>query len=183
MKALMVVDVQNDFCPGGALPAPDGDKVVPVINILIDTFPLVVASKDWHSETTGHFKKWPRHCVQGTKGAELHPDLKKGGIDRIFLKGTTDKDEGYSAFEATNADLEGFLKERGADTLYITGIATEYCVKESALDAVKRGFITYVVKDAVEGVKLKEGDVERAFGEMEKAGVKIIRSAEILKHV
>ena len=181
MKALLVVDVQNDFCPGGALPAPEGDKVVPVINRLMDTFSLIVASKDWHSETTEHFKKWPKHCVQGTKGAELHPDLKKYGIDQIFLKGTRDKDEGYSAFEATNIDLEGFLKERGADTLYITGIATEYCVKESALDAVKRGFITYVVKDAVEGVQLKEGDVDRAFGEMEKAGVKIISSAEILR--
>jgi len=181
MKALLLVDVQNDFCPSGALPAPEGDKVVPVINRLMAKFPLVVASKDWHSETTEHFKKWPKHCIQGTKGAELHPDLEKDRIDQILLKGTGDKDEGYSAFEATNIDLQSFLKERGADTLYITGIATEYCVKESALDAVKRGFITYVVKDAVEGVKLKEGDVDRAIEEMEKAGVKIISSAEIIK--
>ncbi|HXW69457.1 MAG TPA: nicotinamidase [Dissulfurispiraceae bacterium] len=181
MKALLVVDVQNDFCPSGALPAPEGDKVVPVINRLMAKFQLVVASKDWHSETTEHFRKWPRHCVQGTKGAELHPDLEKYRIDRIFLKGTEDKDEGYSAFDATNVDLERFLKDRGTDTLYITGIATEYCVKESALDAVKRGFTTYVVKDAVEGVNLKEGDVARALGEMEKAGVKVISSAEILR--
>lgn len=179
MKALLLVDVQNDFCPGGALPAPEGDKVVPVINRLMDSFLLIVASKDWHSETTVHFEKWPKHCIQGTKGAELHPGLKQDRIGQIVLKGTRDKDEGYSAFEATNIDLEGFLKDRGVDALYITGIATEYCVRESALDAVKRGFTTYVIKDAVEGVRLKEGDVERAFEEMEKAGVRLISSSEV----
>lgn len=179
MKALLLVDVQNDFCPGGALPAPEGDKVVPVINSLMDAFPLIVASKDWHPENTVHFDKWPRHCIQGTKGSELHPGLKQDRIGQIVLKGTRDKDEGYSAFEATNIDLEGFLKDRGVDALYITGIATEYCVRESALDAVKRGFSVYVIKDAVEGVRLKEGDVERAFEEMEKAGVRLISSSEV----
>jgi len=180
MKALLIVDVQNDFCPGGALPAPEGDKVVPVINRLMDIFPLIVASKDWHPENTIHFDKWPKHCIQGTKGAELHPGLRQDRIDQIVLKGTMNVDEGYSVFEGIDIDLEKFLRDRGVDALYVVGLVTEYCVKESAIDAQKRGFTTYVIKDAVEGVKLKEGDVDMAFGEMEKAGVKVISSAEIL---
>ncbi len=180
MKALLIVDVQNDFCPGGALPAPEGDKVVPAINKLMDIFTLIVASKDWHPENTIHFDTWPKHCIQGTKGAELHPDLRKDRIDQIVLKGTMNVDEGYSVFEGIDIDLEKFLRDRGVDALYVVGLVTEYCVKESAIDAQKRGFITHVVKDAVEGVKLKEGDVDNAFGEMGKAGVKVISSAEIL---
>lgn len=179
MKALLVVDVQNDFCPGGALPAPDGDKVVPVINRLMDIFPLIIASKDWHPENTVHFDKWPRHCIQGTKGAELHPDLKQDRIDQILLKGTMNFDEGYSVFEGIDIDLEKFLRDRGVDALYVVGLVTEYCIKESAIDAQKRGFSTYVIKDAVEGVRLKEGDVDRAFEEMENAGVKLISSSEV----
>ena len=179
MKALLVVDVQNDFCPGGALPAPGGDKVVPVINSLIDKFPLIIASKDWHPEITLHFDKWPKHCVQGTKGAELHPDLRQDRLDQIVLKGAMNMDEGYSVFEGIDIDLEKFLRDRGVNTLYVTGLVTEYCVKETALDAQKRGFSTYVIKDAVEGVRLKKGDVERAFEEMEKAGVRLISSSEV----
>jgi nicotinamidase/pyrazinamidase len=179
MKALLIVDLQNDFCPGGALPAPEGDKIVPVINRLMNKFDLIVASKDWHPEKTFHFDKWPKHCIQGTKGAELHPGLNQSRINQLVLKGTGDKDEGYSAFEATNIDLDKFLKDKSVYTVYITGIATEYCVKETALDAQKRGFITLVIKDAVEGVRLKEGDVKNAFEEMSKAGVKIVSSAEV----
>ena len=179
MKALLVVDVQNDFCPGGALPAPEGDKVVPVINRLMDNFPLIIASKDWHPEITVHFDKWPKHCVQGTKGAELHPDLRQDRIDQIILKGAMNMDEGYSVFEGIDIDLEKFLRDRDVEALYVVGLVTEYCVKETAIDAQKRGFSTYVIKDAVEGVRLKEGDVERAFEEMEKAGVRIITSAEV----
>jgi len=179
MKALLVVDVQNDFCPGGALPAPEGDKIVPVINSLLDKFPLIIASKDWHPEITVHFDKWPKHCIQGTKGADLHPDLRQDRIDQIILKGTENMDEGYSVFEGIDIDLEGFLRDRGVEALYVVGLVTEYCVKETAIDAQKRGFITYVIKDAVEGVRLKEGDVERAFEEMEKAGVRIITSTEV----
>lgn len=174
MKALLIVDVQNDFCPGGALPAPHGDRVVPVINRLMDKFPLIIASKDWHPENTVHFEKWPKHCIQGTKGAEFHPDLKKEKIDRIVLKGALNQEDGYSVFEGIDIDLEKFLKEKGVDSLYITGLVIEYCVKETAIDAVKRGFNTFVIKEAVEGVELKEGDVEKAFEEMRKAGVKII---------
>ncbi|NWF97712.1 MAG: nicotinamidase [Nitrospirae bacterium] len=179
MKALLIVDVQNDFCPGGALPAPHGDRVVPVINTLMDKFPLIVASKDWHPEKTVHFEKWPRHCVQGTKGAELHPDLKKEKISQIVLKGTLDQEEGYSVFEGIDIDLEKFLKDNGVNELYITGLVTEYCVKETAIDAAKRGFTTFVIKEAVEGVELNAGDVEKAFKEMEKAGVRVISSSDI----
>ncbi len=179
MKALLIVDLQNDFCPGGALPAPEGDMVVPVINSLMHAFPLVVASKDWHPDKTAHFSSWPKHCIQGSWGAELHPGLRQDVIHQVALKGTGDKDEGYSAFEATNISLERYLKDLSVDRLYITGIAIEYCVKESALDSVKKGFRTYVVRDAVAGVELHEGDVEKAFREMEHAGVKIVTSVEI----
>jgi nicotinamidase/pyrazinamidase len=179
MKALLIVDVQNDFCPGGALPAPEGDKVVPVINGLIDNFRLIIASKDWHPEITVHFDRWPKHCVAGTKGAELHPDLRQDRIDQIILKGSLNMDEGYSVFEGIDIDLEKYLRDRGVDTLYVVGLVTEYCVKETAIDAHKRGFSTYVIKDAVKGVRLKEGDVERAFEEMEEAGVRLITSSEV----
>jgi nicotinamidase/pyrazinamidase len=179
MKALLIVDVQNDFCPGGALPAPEGDKVVPVINSLMDKFSLIVASKDWHPEKTVHFDIWPKHCVQGTKGAELHPDLKQERIDQIILKGAMDIDEGYSVFEGIDIDLERFLRDRGVDTLYVVGLVTEYCVKETALDAIKRGFTTYVVREAVKGVEIEEGDVEHAFDEMKSAGVRVVSASEV----
>jgi len=179
MKALLVVDVQNDFCPGGALPAPEGDKVVPVINRLMHKFPLIVASKDWHPETTVHFDKWPKHCVLGTGGAELHPDLQQARIDQIVLKGAMNMDEGYSVFEGIDIDLEKFLRSRGVEALYVVGLVTEYCVKETAIDAQKRGFSTYVIKDAVKSVELKQGDGERAFEDMEMAGVRVISSADV----
>ena len=104
-RALLIVDVQNDFCPGGALPAPTGDKVVPVINKIIDKFSNIVASRDWHPKVTVHFNKWPEHCVQNTKGADFPKELNKEKFDQIFEKGTRNIDDGYSAFEATNVDL------------------------------------------------------------------------------
>jgi len=179
MKALLIVDVQNDFCPGGALAVNDGDKVVPVINELIDKFPLVIASKDWHPDNTIHFEKWPKHCVHNTEGADFNPDLKQEKIDKILLKGTSNKDDGYSAFEATNENLISFLQEKGVSELYVTGLATDYCVKSSAIDAAKNGFQTYVVEDAVKGVELNEGDVERAYEEMKEAGVAVVNSSEV----
>lgn len=180
MKALLIVDVQNDFCPGGALAVPAGDKVVPVLNRLMSLFPLVVASKDWHPKESVHFKKWPPHCVQGTKGAEFHPDLNAAGIHRTFLKGTKDQDDGYSAFEATSEDLADFLRKKGVTELYVGGLATDYCVKASALDADRNGFETFVVEDAVAAVEVKPGDGERALKAMAHAGVTLIRSDEIL---
>jgi nicotinamidase/pyrazinamidase len=135
--------------------------------------------KDWHPEVTVHFDKWPKHCIQGTKGAELHPDLKQDRIDQIVLKGTMNMDEGYSVFEGIDIDLEKFLRDRGVEAVYVVGLVTEYCVKETAVDAQKRGFNAHVIKEAVKSVELKEGDGERAFEEMEKAGVKVITSAEV----
>ncbi|NPA37187.1 MAG: nicotinamidase [Chlorobi bacterium] len=174
MKALMIIDVQNDFCPGGALPVPDGDKVVPVINNLMDKFDYVIATRDWHPEKTVHFDKWPEHCIRMTQGAEFHPGLNTAGINKIISKGTGNKDDGYSAFETEELDLSGFLKEKGINELYITGLATEYCVKASALDAVKNGFKTYVISDAIRGIDINEGDIAKAVDKMKSAGINFI---------
>jgi len=151
LKCLIIVDVQNDFCPGGALAVPDGDKIVPVINEIIKYFDFVVASQDFHPPKGEHFKKWPLHCIAGTKGAELHPDLKKEKIDIFLLKGTDGSDTGYSAFEATNVDLNTMLKEKNIKSVYVVGLASEYCVKATAMDALKKGFEVYVIKDATKG--------------------------------
>jgi nicotinamidase/pyrazinamidase len=179
MNALLIIDVQNDFCPGGALAAPKGDKVVPVINKLIDKFNLVLATKDWHPNDTVHFNKWPKHCVQGTKGAEFYPDLHHHSIHKVFVKGTRNVDDGYSAFEATNENLVDYLKKNGVDTVYVTGLAIEYCVKSTVLDALKNHFKVFVIKDAVEGIYQHKGDVENAFEEMKNAGAELITSTEL----
>ena len=179
MKALLIVDVQNDFCPGGTLAVPEGDQVVPVINRLMDAFPLIVASKDWHPKDSVHFDKWPHHCVQETKGAEFHPGLDARKIHQVFFKGTRNRDDGYSAFEATNLDLLGFLRQKGVEELVVTGLATDYCVKASALDSVTKGFKTYVVMDAVKAVDVNPGDGEKALQEMRASGVKVVSSEAI----
>lgn len=181
MKALLIVDVQNDFCPGGALAVKDGDQVVPVINKLMPQFPLVIASMDWHPADSAHFEKWPPHCVRQTDGADLHPDLHISMIEKIFLKGTQGKDDGYSAFEATNMNLEEFLKNRGITDLYVTGLATDYCVKASVLDAVKMGFNTYVFTDAIRAVDVNPGDGDKALEEMSQAGATLIESSSYSK--
>jgi nicotinamidase/pyrazinamidase len=180
MKALLIVDVQNDFCPGGALGIEEGDKIIPVINQIINLFDIVVASKDWHPDNTVHFNKWPVHCVKNTKGAEFHPDLKTRNIDQIFYKGTGNVDDGYSAFEATNISLEEYLKAKGVDTFYIAGLATDYCVKETAIEALKKGFHIYVITDAIEAVNVKPGDSNKALEEMKKAGCNLVTSKFIL---
>jgi nicotinamidase/pyrazinamidase len=179
MKALLIVDVQNDYCPGGAVAVPEGDKVVPIINRLMDLFPLVIATKDWHLKNSVHFEKWPSHCVQNTPGADFHPGLKTAPLKKIFLKGTKNKDDGYSAFEATNENLEKFLRKEWVTDLYIVGLATDYCVKASALDADKRGFETFVVEDAVAAVNKKEGDGAKALKAMSHAGITLIDSSEV----
>lgn len=181
MKALLIVDVQNDFCPGGTLAVPEGDKVVPVINNIMDFFSLVIASKDWHPKGSVHFKKWPPHCVQDTPGGDFHPKLNTSRLKKIFLKGTKNKDDGYSAFEATNADLAAFLKKEKVDELYVVGLATDYCVKASALDADKNGFETFVVENAVAAVNVKPGDGEKALKAMAHAGITLINSSDITK--
>lgn len=179
MKALLLVDIQNDFCPGGALPAPQGDRIIPVVNKLLDKFPYVYASQDWHPPDTVHFQKWPTHCIKDTWGAKLHTELKRDKIDKILLKGTGNKDDGYSAFEATNINFEEHLKQNKIDELYIAGLTTEYCVLNSAIDAMQKGFKTYVIQDAIEGVRQKETDVEKAIESMKQAGVRLIRSEEL----
>jgi nicotinamidase/pyrazinamidase len=179
MKALLVVDVQNDFCPDGSLAVPNGDKVVPIINSLMGEFDFVVASKDWHPIDSIHFKKWPPHCIQNSKGAEFHPQLMTNKISEVFLKGTKNKDDGYSAFEATSDDLEHVLKEKGVTDLYVCGLATDYCVRASALDAAKKGFRTYVITDAVEAVNINPADGAHALEEMGKRGIMFVSSRDI----
>ncbi len=179
MRALLVVDVQNDFCPGGSLAVPEGDKVVPAINQLMEKFNVVVASKDWHPHQTVHFQKWPVHCVHNTRGSEFHPELNSVKIQRVFLKGTGNKDDGYSAFEATNVNFIEYLKQRHVGELFVTGLATDYCVRASALDAAKAGFKTYVVTDAIAGVNVKPGDDKKALDEMKQAGVVLVSSNNV----
>lgn len=171
MKALLIVDLQNDFCSGGALAVPGGDKIVPVINRLMDDYQLVIASQDWHPRSTAHFAKWSPHCVAGTSGAELHPELRRDRIAQFFKKGTGERDDGYSAFEATNANLAEFLTDRGVDELDIVGLATDFCVRASALDAQRKGFRVRVLTNAVAAV----GDPEPALREMHDAGIELIK--------
>lgn len=179
MKALFIVDMQNDFCPNGSLPAPKGDTIVPVINKLMPKFDVVLASKDWHPKNTIHFKKWPEHCIQGTDGASFHPELNRSKINKVFLKGTANRDDGYSAFEATNEKLLDYLNKNKIDTIYITGLTIEYCVKQTVLDALKYGIKTFVIKDAVEGIYQHENELTEAFSDMEKAGATLITSYKI----
>lgn len=178
-KALLIVDVQNDFCPGGSLAIKEGNDIVPIINNLMKKVDLVLATQDWHPEQTTHFESWPVHCVAETKGAELHPELDKEKIDQILLKGTTQNNHGYSSFDATNISLPEYLKEHNVKSLYIVGLATDYCVKASALDACKLGFHTYVVTDAIAAVNLKESDGKKALDEMYKAGCILVESKNI----
>jgi len=179
MRGLLIVDVQNDFCPRGSLAVSEGDKVVPVINRLMKLFPVVVASKDWHPRKTVHFQKWPPHCVHNSRGAEFHPDIHDVGIQQVFLKGTGDRDDGYSAYEATNLNLEQYLKDHKVNELFVVGLATDYCVKASALDSVKRGFKTFVVTDAVAAVNLNPQDGENALRGMKDEGVVLIESKDV----
>lgn len=178
-RALLIVDVQNDFCPGGALGVKDGDKVVPVINSIIDKFDVVISSQDWHPESSVHFEKWPVHCVRNTFGADFHPDLQKDKINLKLHKGTANKDDGYSAFEATNASLTDFLHENKIESLYVCGLTTDYCVKASVLDALNEGFHTYVITDAIKPVNANPGDDKKALQEMYKAGCALVESDEI----
>ena len=183
MKVLLIVDVQNDFCPGGALAVKDGDEIVPVINEMMDKFDLVIASKDWHPPETVHFEKWPRHCVRHTPGAEFHPDLDAGKISQVFIKGTENRNDGYSAFEATNLNLDQYLKEAGTTLLGVCGLATDYCVKSTALDALRAGFATLVFADACRAVNISPTDGKLALEELRQAGCRLVDSGENLEHL
>ena len=203
MKALLIIDVQNDFCPGGALEVPNGDEVVPVINQLSERFNTVLQTQDWHPEGHSSFASshegkepfetinmaygkqtlWPDHCVQGSRGAEFHPDLSTTQTQLVVRKGFRRDIDSYSAFyendDETHTGLAGYLRERDIDTLYAVGLATDFCVKWSVLDGLKEDFNVFVVEDAVRGIDI-EGSVEKAWKEMRDAGARRITSSELL---
>jgi nicotinamidase/pyrazinamidase len=202
-SALILVDLQNDFVPGGALAVPDGDRVVPIANQLQKMFDLIVATQDWHPANHGSFAAndpgrkpgdvidlnglpqilWPIHCVQNTRGAQFHRGLDVGRITKVVQKGTDPGIDSYSGFfdnghrKATG--MGDWLAERGVSDLYVLGLATDYCVKFTALDARQLGFSVTLIEDASRGVNLKPGDVDAAMEAMKGAGVRIIRSAEL----
>jgi nicotinamidase/pyrazinamidase len=205
MNALILVDIQNDFIPGGALAVPEGDQVVPVVNRLQHRFPLVVATQDWHPATHGSFAAnhpdrrpgemielnglpqilWPTHCVQGTPGADFVPALDRAGWDRVFVKGTDPQIDSYSGFfdngHRQSTGLGEYLRERRVTDVYVAGLATDYCVKFTVLDALELGFKTHLVEDACRGVNLQPGDVVQAVEAMQAAGAEIVASAAILE--
>lgn len=179
--ALLVVDVQNDFCPGGALPVAEGDRVVPVLNRYIERFQRanlpILATRDWHPEKTSHFNTsggvWPPHCIRGAKGAEFHPDLVLSENVVIISKGMGPEEEAYSGFEGTDTHhvkLAELLRQRGVERIFVGGLATDYCVKHTVVDGLKEGFKVVLLEDAVRGVDLQPGDSERAIAEMIRAG-------------
>ena len=176
-EALLIIDFQNDFTPGGALAVADGDAIADRLNELAadPRFELVVATRDWHPADHGSFKEqggiWPVHCVQDTPGAELHPSLDGTKVHVVVDKGQDPATEGYSGFEAT--DLESLLRERGIDRVTIGGLATDYCVKNTALDALRLGFGVTVDRAAVRGVEVEPGDSERALDELRAAGADV----------
>lgn len=203
MEALLIIDVQNDFCPGGALEVPSGDEVVPLINHLSEKFDTVIQTQDWHppghsSFASSHNGKepfeiikmpygeqtlWPDHCIQGSKGASFHPDLETDKTQLIVRKGFRRDIDSYSAFyendDETSTGLAGYLREREIDTLYAVGLATDFCVKWSVVDGLKENFNIHVIEDAVRGIDI-EGSVEQAWDDMQKAGAEKITSSELL---
>ncbi|WP_416444232.1 bifunctional nicotinamidase/pyrazinamidase [Leeuwenhoekiella sp. A16] len=202
MKALIIIDVQNDFIPGGALAVPNGDEIIELINQLQEKFNLVVATQDWHPENHASFAVnqpdgkefdiielngedqvlWPVHCVQNSTGAELHPDLKTDRIENIIQKGTNPKIDSYSGFY-DNAHLKStglyeYLKEKGADQLYFCGLAGDFCVFYSVIDALEEGFTAYLIEDATRS--LDGSEFVKAKNIIEEKGGKIVESSDLL---
>lgn len=195
MNALILVDIQNDFLPCGALAVPEGDAVIPVCNAIRDRFDLVVATQDWHPRDHGSFAAnhpghavgqtielnglqqilWPVHCVRNTPGAQFAKDLRLLPTDRIFQKGTDPAIDSYSGFfdngHRKSTGLDAFLKSKSVTDVFAAGLATDYCVKFTALDARSLGYAVHLVVDACRGVNLQPGDVDAAIEEMRKAGV------------
>ena len=187
--AFVIVDVQNDFCPGGALAVPHGDEVVPVLNRCIQAFSAVsapiVATRDWHPPVTRHFKAhggiWPPHCVRGTRGAEFHPRLALPPEATVVSKGVDPDEDAYSGFQALTPEgtpLSAWLRERGVRRLFVGGLATDYCVKATVLDAIKEGFAVVILEDAIRAVDLAPGDGARALDAMKAAGTTVTTAAE-----
>jgi nicotinamidase/pyrazinamidase len=205
MKTLVIIDVQNDFIPGGALAVPEGDQIVDLINKLQEEFDLVIATQDWHprdhsSFAENHpgkneFKKielngqeqvlWPVHCVQNSGGASFHPDLNTAKIETIFRKGTSKEIDSYSGFydnaHLKSTGLAGYLKEKGADELYFCGLAAEYCVYFSVMDALKECFSATLIEDATR--PLDTESFQQAKENILKAGGKIIKSKELISGI
>ncbi len=179
--ALIVVDPQNDFLPGGSLAVADGNRIFEPINRVAPLFPYVVATRDWHPPDHAYFQAqggpWPHHCLQGTPGAEFSPLLAREHIDDIVSKGTDRDTDGYSGFAGT--DLAERLRARGIRRVFVCGLATDYCVKATAIEAVQHGFETYVVEDAIAAVNVQPGDDLRAIEAMRQAGVRFVRSHEL----
>jgi len=204
MKALLIIDIQNDFCPGGALAVKEGDQIVPVVNQLQPHFDLVVAAQDWHPANHESFAAhhegkepgeiiklngleqllWPIHCVQGSYGAEFVAELDKDRIDSVFQKGLDASVDSYSGFydngQRNSTGLGDYLKEKGVTEVYVVGLATDYCVKYTALDAQELGFKTTVIEDGCRGVEINAGDVARTLEEMRRIGINVIKSEEFL---
>lgn len=181
--ALLLVDVQNDFCPGGALPVPGGDEVVPVLNEAIrrarESDAAIFASRDWHPPESAHFVtgggRWPPHCVQGTSGAHFHPDLHLPDETVVITAGDNPYDDGYSAFEGHDVKGRSFeqaLARTGTRKLIVGGLATDYCVRASVLDARARDFDVVLLLDGIRGIDADKGDVARALDSMVRAGAR-----------
>jgi nicotinamidase/pyrazinamidase len=203
MNALILVDLQNDFMPGGALAVPHGNEVVPLADELQQRFDLVVATKDWHPPDHGSFaanhpgKKpgdriildgieqilWPVHCVQDTPGADFAPSFDTSRIAHVFHKGTERNIDSYSTFfdnaHRRHTGLAHYLKERSIKEIYLMGLALDYCVKYSVLDARQLGLTTYVILDGCRGIELEPGDIARALDEMKRAGAILLKSSDL----
>ena len=186
--ALVLVDIQNDFCPGGALPVPEGDEIVPIVNQLLPLFHWSVATQDWHPPDHCSFRQqggpWPPHCIQNTPGAELHSELDASRISLRIRKGFVKDREAYSGFDGVNGNgisLNDVLRQRGIATLYVAGLATEYCVRSTVLDGLRLGYKVFVVSDGMRAVDVHPGDGDRALQEMSAAGARLTTSTAIAK--
>lgn len=186
-KVLLIVDIQNDFCPGGALAVPRGDEILKPLNDMLEFADkcrwLILVSRDWHPENSEHFKKWPVHCVQYSHGAQFHPDLKIPGRAYLINKGVRADEDGYSPFEGEIYDgpMERCIEAVNGKEIYIGGLATDYCVKAAVLDARRKGYTIYLLINACRAVNLNPGDEEKALREMKDAGVIFTTTDEVIK--
>lgn len=185
--ALILVDIQNDFCPGGALAVKDGDKIVEPVNKLISRFPLVISTQDWHPANHISFIQqggpWPPHCVQGTTGAELRGDLDTTKIAHYFRKASSPHKDDYSEFAGKDdqgRSLDEVLGSKGVTRLYVVGLATDYCVLETVLDGLKHGYEVYAVTDAMRAVNVAPNDESKALQKMESSGAHLVTSDQVL---
>jgi nicotinamidase/pyrazinamidase len=187
-SALVLVDIQNDFCPGGALAVAGGDQIVEVVNRLIPQFRLVISTQDWHPRNHISFKErggpWPPHCVQNTPGAELHPALDTESIQYYFRKASMPDRDAYSEFEGVDANgrtLDDMLRSLKVKRLYVCGLATDYCVRATVLDGLKNGYEVYAITDAMRAVNVNPDDGQKALEEMARSGARLVTSDQMMK--